>query len=893
MDPIYDLSKFEWQSAITQESEMEREGIKLKGLTEGKEHLAILLICLLLTGIFTYPLVFHLHNGVVADYGDPLLNSWIISHDIRTIFSSPGNLFQGNIMYPSRDVITYSEHLTSLALVAAPVYWVSGNPILAYNFLLFFGFVFSAFGAYLLVRHLTASFWSGLVGGIFFGFVTYKFSQMTHLQICFSAFFPFTLLYLHKFLEGGRGRHLALFGLFLLAQMLASWHYLIYISLTVILVVVAQVLASWRRLGWDKLVKLALVGLVCLLVVMPFARPYARTHGRFSDFERPLEETLLYNARLGDFRNVLPENVVYGRIGFLFNPTYIGYERVLCTGVVILFLLLSLIFLRKSRVREFGNELNGSNQEEGEGGEEASGEIFLSATGKAEVLGYLLVLVFSFILMFGKKILGMENVFYKSLYHLGLLKFIRVPTRFFIPMSMAMAVLGGVGLARILKKMEGMRTGGKNWKAITGIAITLLLLLELFIFNLPVYPVPVGDEVPEVYRWLSRQGEVKVIELPAFPLGPVVAYDRDLAFNPIVPEDYARREGYIIYMSTYHWKKVLNGYSGYFPFTYRRMITEMQGFPCARSVNLLRGLDVDYVIWHWEWVASQDMESFRRQLLDSPSLILVEDFGDQWVMEVRERGETASPEDLEMELAAPRLVHEGKGFNLGVMVSNHSEKPFVCAEEDYQKAIITWCNSYGETWEEKLEFHPPFFVDVGETCSFSLVAGNVPPAGDYLLNLELEGVLGQRRFQVAVDVVEELWDSSDPGNLDTSLVVREREGRLVVRQHDGLYPFYLAVTNLGDTQWKAETGDPERKGQVRLAIRFEQDGQMTWEEQRCALPCDVSPGQTVMLPALIRVPAVAGRYHLFIGLADEGFGWFGQVVEVEMFVLKDPLGGSP
>ncbi len=875
------------------ERSMKRKGMKGTGMTRRKEHLAILIVCLLITGIFTWPLLIHLHNGVVADYGDPLLNSWIITHDIRTIFSSPGNLFQGNIMYPSRDVITYSEHLASLALVAAPIYWISGNPILGYNFLLFFGFVFSAFGAYLLVRHLTKSLWSGLVGGIFFGFVAYKFSQMTHLQICFSAFFPFTLLYLHKFLEGGHKRHLALFGVFYLAQSLASWHYLIYISMSVLLVVLAHLVMSWKLVGWDKLIKLALVVLACLLLLLPFARPYARTHGRFSDFERPLEETLLYNARLGDFRNVLPENVVYGKIGFFFNPTYIGYERVLCTGIVIPFLLISLVFLRKRRVNGSGAELPENIQAEDKESVEAEGKTSAIPMDRAKIWGYLLVLFFSFILMFGKRILGMENIFYDALYHLGLLKFIRVPTRFYIPFSMALTVLGGTGLARFLEKIEKVRTGGRDWKTVIGITFTFILLLEMFTFNLPVLPVPVGDEIPEVYRWLNRQGEVKVIELPAFPLGPVIAYDRDLAFNPIVPEDYARREGYIIYMSTYHWKKVLNGYSGYFPFTYRRMITEMQGFPSARSVNLLRGLDVDYVIWHWEWVAPQDKESFRRQLLGSPSLSLFEDFGEQWVLGVRDKGEVASAEELEMELFTPQLVPEGVGFNFGIMVNNHSDKPYVCVDEDYQEAIITWSNKYGETWEERVSFHAPFFVDAGETCSFPLAAGSAPPAGDYLVSLEFEGFLGERHLQNAITVVEELRDSSDPGKLDASLMMRGREKELVVRQHDGLYPFYLAVTNLGDTQWKAKTDDLTRKGQVRLAIRFEQDNQVTWEEQRCSLPCDVSPGQTVFLPALIRAPAVGGRYHLFIGMTDEGFGWFGQVVETEMIVLEDLVGSYP
>ncbi len=55
-------------------------------------------------------------------------------------------------------------------------------------------------------------------------------------------------------------------------------------------------------------------------------------------------------------------------------------------------------------------------------------------------------------------------------------------------------------------------------------------------------------------------------------------------------------------------------------------------------------------------------------------------------------------------------------------------------------------------------------------------------------------------------------------------------------------------------------------------------------EQRCTLPCDVSPGQTVLLPVLLRLPSEAGRYHLFVGMTDEGYGWFGPAFEVYLSV---------
>ncbi len=256
-------------------------------MKKSTEYVLVLVVFILLTAALTWPLAIHPGSGVLSDYGDPLLNTWILAHDARSIGSMSG-FMQGNIIYPARDIITYSEHQYSSALLVAPVYWLTGNPVLSYNFLMFFGFVFTAFGMYLLLRYLTGNRWAALAAGVFFAFVPYKFSQVAHLQICFSAFLPFTLLYLHKFLDGGRTRHLVAFGLFFLAQCLASWHYLLYAALAVLLVVAGKAFLDWKRTGWGKLVKLAAAGLVCVLLVVPFVLPYARTQQRFDDFERPL-----------------------------------------------------------------------------------------------------------------------------------------------------------------------------------------------------------------------------------------------------------------------------------------------------------------------------------------------------------------------------------------------------------------------------------------------------------------------------------------------------------------------------------------------------------------------------------------------------------------------------
>jgi len=50
--------------------------------------------------------------------------------------------------------------------------------------------------------------------------------------------------------------------------------------------------------------------------------------------------------------------------------------------------------------------------------------------------------------------------------------------------------------------------------------------------------------------------------------------------------------------SVWHWRPMLNGYSGFYSRQYQDTVRGLSGFPDADSVHLLRRLDVRYVIIH-------------------------------------------------------------------------------------------------------------------------------------------------------------------------------------------------------------------------------------------------------------------------------------------------------
>ncbi|RJP34679.1 MAG: hypothetical protein C4536_02460 [Actinobacteria bacterium] len=848
---------------------------KLAGFytSKGKEYALVLVFFLLVAILFTWPLVLHLHNGIVGGHGDPLLNAWIISWDAKTIFTNPSGLFQGNIIYPSRDVLAFSEHQFTLGLIAAPVYLIFRNPILAYNFLVFFCIVLSGFGCYLLVKELTGSRWGGLAGGLFFALCPYKLSQLSHIQIFFSPFLPFMLLYLYRFLERGKWKNLVLFGVFFVAQSLSSWHYLLYSALAAGLLWLWKAVFSRKKEDWIRLAMVVAAIVVAALVILPFTLPYFRAHQRLPGFERSLKEVELYGAKGDDYLRVLDVSVVYGDAPSPFQEGGIGYENVLYPGLMILILAAAGLLLRR---REGEDHL-----------------VCDPASFRKGALYFFVLGVLSVLLAFGPKIGGWDNPFYMIPYNLGLLQFTRVPTRFFLLASISLGVLGGYGVAKLAMRASASsrgRDGGWKIGRLAAAGLLALLLLELLTWNLYVYPIPTGGDVPEVYDWLADQGDVRIVELPTHVLGPAGTYDRDLKLAPLDIFDYLYREGDIMYYSAYHWKQVVNGYSGYSPFTYRRTITEMQGFPSQRSIDLLRGLGIDYVLWDWYWVPSERMEEYNIRLFSTPGLSHVGDFENKSVFRV-ESGPVASPTEMEVRAVAPDAVPPGTGFDLGLLVSNPTAASMVCVEEEPQRFTLVCRDGVGNVAAEvQGEYRPPFFVDAGETISVPIRVEEGLPEGRYAMELSLTGgVLADQDFELGMEIAG-MPDSTAPGVLAGEIIL-DAGGPLTVPSPDGLYPLAVAgVKNTGDTLWRALPQIEDYNlapGEVHLGLAWTEADGTLWEYQGCSLPCDVSPGQEMEVPMLVRPPAVPGEYILQLQLYAEGIGWFGEALQVQVIVVNN------
>ena len=134
----------------------------------------------LITLAFTWPLARGLTHDVPGDFGDPLLNAWIIAWGAAHLGRG---WWSANIFYPHPLALAYSEHLLPQALLALPVEAATKNPILSYNLLFLSTFVLSGLGMFLLARELTGSRTAAFVAGLAYAFAPYRVTSMPHLQV--------------------------------------------------------------------------------------------------------------------------------------------------------------------------------------------------------------------------------------------------------------------------------------------------------------------------------------------------------------------------------------------------------------------------------------------------------------------------------------------------------------------------------------------------------------------------------------------------------------------------------------------------------------------------------------------------------------------------------------
>lgn len=900
-------------------------GRKGGGTRTLREHLLVVFFFLVVVFLFTLPFSIHLADHVLAIPVDNLLNAYIMAWDAHSLVTNPTALFQANFNYPSRDALAFSEHLFTLGVLSVPIRLVTRNPILAHNLILLICFALCGYTMYLLAKYLTRSRLAAMVGAFFFAFVPYHFSTIVHAHVTLYFLQPLVLYFLIRYFEEGEKRFLLGFGLAFLSQALLSWYQLAFSTIPVGFYFLWRLFSIRDRKQLLTMFGAVLVLVACLAAVVPFALPYLRLRDNVLEEEsRPAENPVL-EARPSDYRRVIDENLLYSRISLL-NKGHIGEGNALFPGFVVLplvFLALLSLFLGKwgcNRLLREPAEGPPPEPSEGKGNPPDSGREDavsdggtgaipeqgmetppeVAAPGQPSpltpppapsgsrkrpgsfVLFFLILAAFCFVLSTGRNFMGMENLLFKYLHKLPIYSLVRFPIRYHILVVLSLGVLAAYGTAWFLRLLQLRRRPRTAFLA--ACIILTLMFVEFSALFMPFEQAPVGAAIPQVYRDLADMERGVVLEAPTPTLVNFPDYEDPLVINYGNVDNAlmaAFREQLATYFSTYHWQRLVNGMSGYYPLFYRRVLAEMISFPCERSLSFMRALGVRYLIVHWDYYPGKSRDIIRGRLESLPGLSLFRDYPPDISLYLLEEMETLPASELEREVFMPLVVSPGTLFRASLGLSNAGGRPFLNTDEYRMHLGLTWMDPSGGTvMTAETYYYFPFYIHPGEEKVAGFECRAPAQEGRYELRLTaLDGPLEGEEWSIPVTVAPVPSGSSGEGlagdlSLDSAVlsgkyyVVAESSGvqGLRLRLSPGeLFSLPVQVANLGTSGWERDL--PGEAGRVEVTAFWDcPEAPEMRTVQHGLLPCDMSPGQRASFSVALQAPLYAGDYNLNLAL---------------------------
>ena len=243
----------------------------------------------------TWPQTIRIGRGL-GDLWDAKLNAWIFHWDFHQFFRDPLRLFDANIFHPARYALAFSENLFGAAVFGFPFFAAGASTLFVYNYLFLLGMFLSALGAWALARYVTGDPTASLLAGFVYAFVPWRLAQIPHIQYQWGAFLALLLLYLLRWLDGGRRRDLVLFGVFFAWNALTNVHYAIFSGILVAVVLAWEWLTGDTRALAPRIRRSLAVVAVAGVLVLPFYVPYARA-AKLYGMRRSIGEMRFYSAR--------------------------------------------------------------------------------------------------------------------------------------------------------------------------------------------------------------------------------------------------------------------------------------------------------------------------------------------------------------------------------------------------------------------------------------------------------------------------------------------------------------------------------------------------------------------------------------------------------------------
>lgn len=509
-------------------------------IPRGREWALAIAAALALSVLMTWPLARGLDRLGRTSSADWQYSYWNVNWVARTLGVAPSQLYNANIFFPHRRTLAYSEANLVEGALAAPLYWLTRDPYVAYNVIVLLSFASAWLGAYLLGRRLTEDRAAAAVAAIFFACCPYVFSHTSHIQLMFTGGLPLAMLMFHRLADAPSPRRGAGLGLAIAAQALACAYYGIFAGLTVAYstVFVAGTRRAWRERAYWTAVAVALA--TSVLCVLPFFIPYLEVQAE-SGFRRTIEDAARWSANPANYL-ASPAHAHAWLLALIARFPYrteILFPGVLAVGFAIVGAIAALRATGRDARRREAAALYGS-----------LGAIAFWAS------------------------FGPSAGLYRVLYALPLFSFLRAPSRFGLVVIFSIAVLACYGVSAVLRRVPDRA------RVAAACALAALAIAELNVLPFPWERAPV---VPAAYGVLAKLPRAPVAEFPFY--GERIAYPLHAQY---------------MMFSTSHWMPLVNGYSDVIPQDFRDTAFVLDSFPSTDAFRVLARKRVRYITIHWD-----------------------------------------------------------------------------------------------------------------------------------------------------------------------------------------------------------------------------------------------------------------------------------------------------
>lgn len=551
---------------------------------------------------FTNKLRTNLPNAI-----DPVFYAWNINHNTQSLLQKGKDMLDTNIFYPEGNTLAFSDTLYGQTIFTFPLQLITKNAVLTENIYILITFPLAAVAMFFLSYFLTKNILASFLSGLFFSFSYPRIAQIGHMPMISSQWLPLFVLYLIKYVERGSWKDLLPTFLFYLLSISSSMYFGVFLIPFVIFALLLESIRWIRKKSLTTMKKILksfcifAIPMAGILILVLY--PYLRLKAEYPGIGRPLEDAARLSASLVDYRTILPTSFI---ASYHLLPTDIN-ERPLYPTMTLTVLAIVGIFLGWKKRKKY--------------------VVLFATTGFT-------TLILSFgpylDLVIGKFKWFHITMPYYYLYHaVSIMKSIRVPSRLSLIVVLTLSALAAIGLSSLFKK---------KFKFLLAGLITLLFMIEVWQVQTPSTPVSIENQIPAVYQWLSTQPDSLIIaELPFRPLANLTTSMNDQLFRPyeeVKDSDGYALETYRTYFSIYHRKRMLNGYSGFFPQVYHDEATVLHHFPSKEAVTLLEKQHVTYLIVHaWQYT-DRYMIDVKREADKLRNIRLVQQFGEDYVYEI-------------------------------------------------------------------------------------------------------------------------------------------------------------------------------------------------------------------------------------------------------------------